>query len=142
MAPVLCALVGVAVALSTLPSYSQSNARRNGPRDATPVVETGLASWYEYGERTASGEPFDPEGMTAAHRSLPFGTRLKVERPHSGRSVIVTVNDRGPFVRRRVLDLSRGAAHALGVDGVATVTFQRLPDSAVDVAECGGCFIE
>ena len=84
--------------------------------------QSGLASWYAVGKRTASGELFQPDSLTAAHRSLPFGTRLKVVYPRLGRSVIVRVNDRGPFVRGRVVDLSRGAARALGVSGIAAVS--------------------
>jgi rare lipoprotein A len=76
---------------------------------------SGMASFYgnESGSRTASGQHFNQEAMTAAHRTLPFGTKLRVT--HGGRSVIVTINDRGPFVRGRVLDLSTGAARAIGL---------------------------
>jgi rare lipoprotein A len=83
---------------------------------------SGVASYYgnESGSRTASGERFNQNAMTCAHRSLPFGTKLRVST--GGRSVVVTVNDRGPFVRGRVLDLSKGAARALGMDGLARVT--------------------
>ncbi len=82
----------------------------------------GKASFYgnESGSKTASGQRFNQNAMTAAHRSLPFGTRLRVSS--GGRSVVVTVNDRGPFVRGRVLDLSKGAARALGMGGLARVT--------------------
>ena len=78
---------------------------------------SGVASYYgnESGSRTASGEHFNQNAMTCAHRSLPFGTKLRVT--HGGRSVVVTVNDRGPFVRGRVLDLSTGAARAVGLTG-------------------------
>jgi len=69
------------------------------------------------GQRVASGAKFDPSGYTCAHPSLPFGTHLRVADPKSGRSVVVTVNDRGPFVRGRALDLSLGAARALGMIG-------------------------
>ena len=86
------------------------------------VFQQGLASWYETGKQTANGEAFRPDSLTAAHRSLPFGMRLKVVHPRSGRSIVVRINDRGPFIRGRVLDLSRGAARALGVRGVAVVT--------------------
>lgn len=81
------------------------------------------ASYYQHGSRTASGERFIPSGLTAAHRSLPFGTRLKVTNRANGRSVVVRVNDRGPFIRGRGLDVSRGAAAALGMigSGVATL---------------------
>ncbi|HET6838338.1 MAG TPA: septal ring lytic transglycosylase RlpA family protein [Bradyrhizobium sp.] len=76
---------------------------------------SGLASYYgsESGSRTASGQRFNQNAMTAAHRTLPFGTKLKVT--HGDRSVVVTINDRGPFVRGRVLDLSTGAARAIGL---------------------------
>ena len=78
---------------------------------------SGMASFYgnESGSKTASGARFNQNAMTCAHRSLPFGTRLRV--PHGGRSVVVTVNDRGPFIRGRVLDLSTGAARAVGLTG-------------------------
>jgi rare lipoprotein A len=83
---------------------------------------SGVASFYgsESGSRTASGEHFNQNAMTCAHRSLPFGTKLRVS--HGGRSVVVTVNDRGPFVHGRVLDLSKGAARVLGLGGVGRVT--------------------
>jgi rare lipoprotein A len=83
---------------------------------------SGVASFYgnESGSKTASGQRFNQNAMTCAHRSLPFGTRLRVSA--HGRSVVVTVNDRGPFIRGRVLDLSKGAARVLGMDGVAHVT--------------------
>jgi rare lipoprotein A len=78
---------------------------------------SGKASFYgnESGSRTASGQRFNQNAMTCAHRSLPFGTKLRVT--HGGRSVVVTVNDRGPFIRGRVLDLSSGAARAVGLTG-------------------------
>jgi rare lipoprotein A len=85
---------------------------------------SGIASFYgnESGHRTASGERFNQSAMTCAHRSLPFGTKLRVT--HGDRSVVVTVNDRGPFIRGRVLDLSTGAARAIGLTsaGVGRVT--------------------
>jgi rare lipoprotein A len=76
---------------------------------------SGVASFYgdESGSKTASGQRFNKNDMTAAHRSLPFGTRLRVT--HGSRSVVVTINDRGPFIRGRVLDLSEGAAKAIGI---------------------------
>jgi rare lipoprotein A len=86
------------------------------------LFQHGVASWYRMGKRTASGEVFNPDGLTAAHRTLPFGTRLTVVYPRSGRAVVVRINDRGPFVGGRVLDLSRGAARALGIKGIARVT--------------------
>lgn len=73
-----------------------------------------VTSWYQSGYRTASGQRFDPNGLSAAHRTLPFGTKLKLTNPKNGKSIIVTVNDRGPFVRGTGLDVSRGAAQRLG----------------------------
>jgi rare lipoprotein A len=73
-----------------------------------------LATFYWQGLRTASGEPFHPGGMTAAHRRLPFGTMLAITNPHNGQSVTVRINDRGPYTHAE-LDLSRGAAMALGM---------------------------
>jgi rare lipoprotein A len=78
---------------------------------------SGVASYYSEGQRVASGASFNPSGYTCAHRTLPFGTHLRVADPRTGRSVVVTVNDRGPFVHGRVLDLSLGAARALGMIG-------------------------
>jgi rare lipoprotein A len=77
----------------------------------------GRASYYgnESGSRTASGQRFNQNAMTAAHRSLPFGTKLRVT--HRGQTVVVTINDRGPFIKGRVLDLSTGAARAIGLTG-------------------------
>ena len=83
---------------------------------------SGVASFYgnESGSQTASGQRFNQNAMTCAHRSLPFGTKLRVS--HGSKSVVVTVNDRGPFVRGRVLDLSTAAARALGIEGLGQVT--------------------
>jgi len=91
-----------------------------------PTVQTGLASWYSdslQGHATASGEAYDRDAMTAAHRTLPFGTRVRVTRVSSGKSVDVTINDRGPFVDGRIIDLSRRAAKQLDMlqDGVVRV---------------------
>jgi len=89
---------------------------------------TGMASYYASGTRTASGARFNPGGMTAAHRTLPFGTRVLVTHTATGRSVTVTINDRGPFIKGRIIDLSRGAASALGITsaGVARVSVSVL----------------
>jgi rare lipoprotein A len=83
-----------------------------------------VASWYGpgfAGRRTASGEVFNPSALTCAHKSLPFGTRLQVRNPDTGRSVWVRVNDRGPYAAGRQLDLSQGAAQAIGLSGVGQV---------------------
>jgi rare lipoprotein A len=84
-------------------------------------AQSGIASVYS-GGRTANGERMVSSAMTAAHRSLPFGTMVRVTNNHSGRSVVVRINDRGPFVHGRVIDLSPAAARALGMDGLANVT--------------------
>jgi rare lipoprotein A len=91
--------------------------------DETKAVHEGpgLASVYS-DRQTASGEAMDPHALTAAHRTLPFGTEVTVINRDNGRSVVVRINDRGPFVRGRVIDLSPAAAHALGVDGLAPVS--------------------
>jgi len=77
-------------------------------------VECGSASWYARHSRTASGERMNPAALTAAHRTLPFGTMLRVTNQRNGKFVIVRINDRGPSIRSRILDLSRGAAAVLG----------------------------
>lgn len=94
---------------------------------------TVRASWYGGGERlsrhTANGNRFDPNALTAAHRSLPFGTRLALTNPANGRTVTVRVNDRGPFVPGRSIDVTRGVADALGFRkrGTASLTMRVLP---------------
>lgn len=84
---------------------------------AAADTSTGVASFYWQGRSTASGERFNPSAMTAAHRSLPFGTKVRVTNLRNGRSVVVRINDRGPFVRGRVIDVSRAAAGELGFTG-------------------------
>jgi rare lipoprotein A len=90
------------------------------------------ASYYSSGKVTASGERFNKHGYTAASKTLPFGTRLHVSNPATGRSVIVRINDRGPFIKGRDLDLAQGAAHALGMieQGVAVLKVVHLPMTA------------
>jgi rare lipoprotein A len=85
---------------------------------AARPVQTGQASWYGKdfrGKPTASGEPFRPSHRTAAHKTLPFGTVVKVTSVDTGKSVRVVINDRGPFVAGRIIDLSRGAANKVGL---------------------------
>lgn len=90
--------------------------------------DSGIASYYWQGQRTASGAAFNPNGLTAAHRTLPFGTRVRVTHTGNGRSVDVTINDRGPFIGGRIIDLSRGAASVIGMtgQGLAHVRMQVL----------------
>lgn len=78
-------------------------------------TEMGLASFYWQGQRLATGERFDPDGMSAAHKTLPFGTVVRCTWLETGASVVVTINDRGPYIRGRIIDLSRGAARKLGM---------------------------
>jgi len=90
-------------------------------------AETGLASVYAYsGAKTASGERANPRAFTAAHRTLPFGTTVRVTNKKNGRSVLVRINDRGPFKRGRIIDLTPAAAQQLGMDGIASVTVNTM----------------
>ncbi len=112
----LCA--GLALAFLSTPVFPQS--------------QTGIASWYDCRQPgecsrkkiTASGERFNPNAMTAAHKTLPLGSRVRVTCKRSGRSVTVRINDRGPFVRGRIIDLRRAAARQLGMGGLANVRMQ------------------
>jgi rare lipoprotein A len=92
---------------------------------------SGRASYYSENGKVASGGRFNPNGMTAAHRTLPFGTRVRVTDPKSGKSVIVTINDRGPFGRGRVIDLSLGAAGQLEWSDEALSWFKRISCNVV-----------
>lgn len=89
-------------------------------------TETMVASWYMHGTRTANGEKFNPDGMTVAHKTLPFHTKLRLT--HKDKSVIVRVNDRGPFIKGRHIDLSRGVAKALGCGGICRVEAEIIDD--------------
>jgi len=109
MMVVLLGLAGCSTAPKRVPPESES---------AAPGVELGRgkASWYGpgfHGKRTASGERFDMNDLTAAHRTLPFGTRVRVLNTQNGREVVVRINDRGPLKRGRIIDLSKAAAAAL-----------------------------
>ncbi|MBI4727623.1 septal ring lytic transglycosylase RlpA family protein [candidate division TA06 bacterium] len=91
------------------------------------AVQQGLASYYGqefHGRKTANGEIFDMQAMTAAHRTLPFGTTVKVTNLKNEQSVTVRINDRGPFVEGRIIDLSQGAAKKIGIDGVEPVRLE------------------
>jgi rare lipoprotein A len=122
-----------AAALAALAACAGPRAARAPPPDPGPpaAFEEGVASYYgraHHGRRTASGERFDMLAMTCAHREHAFGTRLRVTDLATGRSVVVRVNDRGPFARGRVVDLSLAAARELGIveRGVARVRVERL----------------
>ncbi len=132
---VLLVLIGVPAGARTLEdqipnllnlSRGLGSAEKTRPSGRS-AVEVGCSgqrvrsAYYAQGHHTASGQPFDPNGMTAAHRMLPFGTRLTVTNPRTGKSVVVVVNDRGPFSRGLQLDLSLGAAKAIGMQGIGSV---------------------
>jgi rare lipoprotein A len=87
-------------------------------------AECGIASTYAGGSHTANGEHYNHMGISAAHKSLPFGTRVVVRNQRTGRSITVRINDRGPFVAGRIIDLSTGAKNALGMDGLASVCLE------------------
>jgi len=119
----LAAVILIAAALGAC-AQSSVIANKSELRASLASGESyGLASFYSQGRRTASGEKFDPHDLTAAHRSLPFGTRIRVTNLDTGQSVTVRVNDRGPFVRGRAIDVSSSAAKMLGItrQGVAKV---------------------
>ncbi|MGH6859189.1 MAG: septal ring lytic transglycosylase RlpA family protein [Phyllobacterium sp.] len=88
----------------------------------------GRASWYALHSRTASGERMNPSALTAAHRTLPFGSKVKVTNQRNGKSIVVRINDRGPFIKGRVIDLSKAAANRLGFvsAGQASICMARL----------------
>ena len=100
------------------PPAAQKEPVKKTPAAPAALPQTGPASWYgsqHHGKRTASGSIFDQTKLTAAHRSLPFGTVVRVRSLVNGRTVDVRINDRGPFLKRRIIDLSRAAAAALGL---------------------------
>jgi rare lipoprotein A len=90
--------------------------------------EVGIASWYgnESGSKTAMGTRFYPGGVSAAHKTLPLPSKVRVTNLHNGRSIVLTVNDRGPFKHNRIIDLSRGAAQKIGLNGLAKVKVDYL----------------
>ena len=98
--------------------------------------QTGIASVYS-GEKTANGEYAHASALTAAHRTLPFGTRVEVTNTRSGRSVIVRINDRGPFIKGRIIDLTPAGARAIGFSGLAPVSLNVLSRTAT-LGHAGG----
>jgi rare lipoprotein A len=97
------------------------------PLNAALADQVGHASWYALTSQTASGEQMNPSALTAAHRSLPFGTKVLVENLNNGRSVVVRINDRGPFVGGRIIDLSKAAASQIGMIGSGTAKVRVTP---------------
>jgi rare lipoprotein A len=123
---------------STQPVQTASTTRPSNSRKARPY-EIGPASWYGkffHGKQTASGEPYDMFDMTAAHPDLPLGTRVKVTNLHNDKSVIVRVNDRGPLIPGRIIDLSYGAAKQLGFSekGIQRVRLDIVPSDSPAVS--------
>jgi len=121
------------------PIYKSGTVNTNPAKESTPEqkparneqwplsVQQGLASYYGqefHGRKTASGEVFDMQALTAAHRTLPFGTMVRVTNLKNNLSVTVKINDRGPFVEGRLIDLSQGAAKIIGIDGVEQVRLE------------------
>jgi rare lipoprotein A len=102
--------------------------KRQRSARTTALGQVGTASYYQHGQMVASGARFNPSALTAAHRSLPFGTRVRVTHLGSGRSVEVRINDRGPFIAGRIIDLSKAAAQLIGMtaSGVARVSMTVL----------------
>lgn len=130
--PVLPAAAAVrpTTALASSRGASLAPVATPSPEPAEPSVK-GVASWYGrrfHGRPTASGEPFDMNDYTAAHRTLPFGTPVEVRNPRTGRAIVVRINDRGPHVRGRLIDLSYAAARDLGIAarGTARVELRLL----------------
>jgi len=129
-----CAIFIIIMALAACAPY---HARRK----AIKYDATGIASWYGpgfAGRKTACGERYKPMGLTAAHKTLPFGTAVKVTNLENDSSVIVTINDRGPFVRGRIIDLSKGAAKKIGLIATGTAKVKvialhvKLPKDSVE----------
>jgi rare lipoprotein A len=111
--------------------------RQRRPKKVPPKIarsalqQTGQASWYDLDSATASGETMNDAALTAAHRFLPFGTKVLIENIANGRSVVVRINDRGPFVAGRVIDVSKAAAKALDMmaDGMTDVRLHVIDDT-------------
>lgn len=137
--PALAVLLAVALGLSGCATRAAPDAEaastsagseQTGTGAGGQDIGRGVASWYGerfHGRRTASGETFDMNELTAAHRSLPFGTRVRVRHANTGKEVTVRINDRGPSVKGRIIDLSRAAAVEIGIvrSGVGPVVLLR-----------------
>lgn len=126
-------LLGFSAAASGEPTGSETQAPGRAIERAERV-ESGRISWYGQelaGRRTASGEPYDPRGLTLAHPTLPFGTRVRITNRTNDRSVVLRVNDRGPFVHGRIADVSLAAARLLGMVRTAIVSAELRVVSAV-----------
>ena len=122
-------LILASLFISGMASFSSPSAHAEPSHASGKAVQSGRASWYGpgfHGRRTASGETFNTHDLTAAHRTLPFGTKVRVVNKKTGKSVVVRINDRGPFAHGRVIDLSKASAQAIGISGVGPVTVAQL----------------
>jgi rare lipoprotein A len=115
--PIVLATVAPTAATGHGFSWFFAHSRPEGSCSGQQVV----ATYYDVGRRTANGEAFNAAGLTAAHRTLPFGSRVTVVNPQNGKSVVVEINDRGPFTSGVTIDLARGAANAIGMHGTQWV---------------------
>nr|WP_245408752.1 septal ring lytic transglycosylase RlpA family protein [Variibacter gotjawalensis] len=121
LAVALCSLAVLAPA--TGEAKTRKKAHKHHVHKNYGNSHSGMASWYGHtGNRTANGERTNLGGLTAAHRTLPMGTRVRVTNTRNGRSVVVRINDRGPFIRGRVIDLTPAGARAIGMSGLAPVS--------------------
>ena len=116
-------IAAMTLALFAFAAAGSAQARQSTVKsERGALAYSGIASVYSYSaQKTASGERFHSGALTAAHRSLPFGTLVRVTNRHNGRSVVVRINDRGPFVRGRVIDVTPAGARSLGFSGLASV---------------------
>jgi len=125
-------LVGAICAVALLMTSAQAAIRKQG--DTRKFAQSGLASVYSAASsgtsRTASGQRLQATALTAAHRTLPFGTQVQVTNKRNGKTVVVRINDRGPFIRGRVIDVSPAAARVLGFSGVTPVSLAILTADA------------
>jgi rare lipoprotein A len=121
-----------AIGQSAPPSAPPQDATRFAATGPLPPVRTGRrlavtrAAWYQHSGRTATGEKYNPDGLTAAHRTLPLGSRVRVVNRENGRSVVVRINDRVPKTAKLPVDLSRGSARAIGINGIAPVALYEV----------------
>lgn len=128
--PILALAISIAAIAGCRQSVEEERDDQPGQKEKRPgFVQTGMASWYGKGfkgGKTASGERFDPEELTAAHRTLPFGTIVRVTNLRNNRSIAVRITNRGPFVRGRIIDLSPAAARKLRItkSGIARVRIE------------------
>jgi rare lipoprotein A len=138
--PESCPEPPAAPAAPAAPATPAPTARAPEPEVSKPekLIGRGPAVWYELPGNTASGERYDPDGLTAGHRTLPFGARVRVVNEQNGRSAVVRINDRGPVQRKFVIDLSRGAAKFLGIAGKSNVSLyeiDRPPDPPAPIVQ-------